>query len=769
LALVFAATAAIVRGHESSQELIRGYSPPTFFASASGHTPGAREAAALLDPTRGQLPAPKSPHSGDQGWLSGGGVVLPTALSAMNWFKQGAADFGYTATDVELLVPVHSYSERDTGILHVSLQQQLHGTLLDSTGIEMSVMPDGRVMSVGGSLMSGLASNSTALRTTNTPTLQLTPYQAIERAASRMGLPTLTSPAIRSPEAVQGVLGTYTIPEWSSSEIKPQLRYVPTGPNEVRLAYSVGFMPQDEQHSWQISVDAETGDVLRVGDAVAFYSSADYTIYAKPSPLSGPQVVVSDPWDAEASPRGWLYWPELPDTPGRPGVYQRTWGNNASAGEVVPAIWGDNLTHSVAPSSIVGDRLVYDFPYNTQAPGGDPANIRAGTVNAFFWVNRLHDIYFKFGFDEAAGNFQRVNLSGQGLGDDEPAVYALANAHATASYFSAEGVEPKLAYSPWSDPAKSMAVDMRVIAHEHQHLVTQRLLGSPYDLNSYVYLYPIGMFHEGWSDFFPLLLAQKAANDVDSATDIFEWSAPNLRNHPYSYDMSVTPNTLSMLDTFELSRDFGKTYDNAELWAAPLWDLNKVLIEKYGYAEDLLVGYDGAPGAPNAGNVLAFKMNLVAMDILPEEGFGILQARDALFTADQMLTGGENLVEMWRVFARRGWGYSAEIVGNGAVEAFDLPPNLPGYQAGDFDVDGDVDGNDYLEWQRNFGSRTSFWADANLNGIVDAADYVIWRKHFGEGGSAVASNTAVPEPTTTFLLAIAGACFFLRRERRRPA
>jgi hypothetical protein len=50
--------------------------------------------------------------------------------------------------------------------------------------------------------------------------------------------------------------------------------------------------------------------------------------------------------------------------------------------------------------------------------------------------------------------------------------------------------------------------------------------------------------------------------------------------------------------------------------------------------------------------------------------------------------------------------------------------------------DGDVDGTDYLIWQRHFGSTpgTAAWyapADMNGNGVVDAADYPIWRNAYG--------------------------------------
>jgi len=61
--------------------------------------------------------------------------------------------------------------------------------------------------------------------------------------------------------------------------------------------------------------------------------------------------------------------------------------------------------------------------------------------------------------------------------------------------------------------------------------------------------------------------------------------------------------------------------------------------------------------------------------------------------------------------------------------------------AGDFDMDQDVDGHDFLEWQR---------------GLATAAELGEWKSNFGEVASPVAANTAaVPEPSSMGLLALA--------------
>jgi hypothetical protein len=68
----------------------------------------------------------------------------------------------------------------------------------------------------------------------------------------------------------------------------------------------------------------------------------------------------------------------------------------------------------------------------------------------------------------------------------------------------------------------------------------------------------------------------------------------------------------------------------------------------------------------------------------------------------------------------------------------------------DFDDDGDVDGADFLTWQRGVGQASP--GDANGNGSVDVTDLQIWTDQFGVAGAATAL-TMVPEPTANVLIA----------------
>ena len=65
----------------------------------------------------------------------------------------------------------------------------------------------------------------------------------------------------------------------------------------------------------------------------------------------------------------------------------------------------------------------------------------------------------------------------------------------------------------------------------------------------------------------------------------------------------------------------------------------------------------------------------------------------------------------------------------------------------DFDEDNDVDGSDFLAWQRGFGQTTgavSSEGDADGDNDVDSLDLATWQTQFGGGGAAVSSLPPVP-------------------------
>ena len=128
----------------------------------------------------------------------------------------------------------------------------------------------------------------------------------------------------------------------------------------------------------------------------------------------------------------------------------------------------------------------------------------------------------------------------------------------------------------------------------------------------------------------------------------------------------------------------------------------------------------------------------------------------------------------------------AEIVGGSNNAAFDLngdtvvdatdltlwlaeagENNLgPGraYLGGDANLDGVVDGSDFIIWNDNKFTLTSAWCsgDFNADGATDGGDFIVWNDNKFQSSDSV---NAVPEPATALfgMLAAIGLAFFRRR------
>jgi predicted outer membrane repeat protein len=114
---------------------------------------------------------------------------------------------------------------------------------------------------------------------------------------------------------------------------------------------------------------------------------------------------------------------------------------------------------------------------------------------------------------------------------------------------------------------------------------------------------------------------------------------------------------------------------------------------------------------------------------LPQEGSPVLNAGDPniLFEPGDFDQRGDPFLRI--AFGR---------IDMGAVEVQDLAPAL----LGDYNMNGVVDGADYVVWRKSLGNGVPNYsgADGNGDGTVDQNDHNVWRAHFAQGLSTGAGG-----------------------------
>ncbi|WP_420458963.1 M36 family metallopeptidase [Neolewinella sp.] len=212
--------------------------------------------------------------------------------------------------------------------------------------------------------------------------------------------------------------------------------------------------------------------------------------------------------------------------------------------------------------------------------------------------------------------------------------------------------------------------DNGVVAHEYAHGLSIRLVGGP---SEYTCLQNDEQMGEGWSDFFLLASTPQSATPTPNGTEergigVYSTSgesgARGFRSQFYSTDFAINSHTYDDVITDAIPHGVGET------WAAALWDLYWRMVETYGFDEDLITG--------TGGNNAAVRLVVEGMKYTPCSP-GLVDGRDALLVADQVLNGGANACMIWEVFTRRGLGVSAKQgsadLRSDNREAFDLLPD----------------------------------------------------------------------------------------------
>ena len=276
-------------------------------------------------------------------------------------------------------------------------------------------------------------------------------------------------------------------------------------------------------------------------------------------------------------------------------------------------------------------------------------------VIAVIMINNVPGNPIMMGGDSSDINIPSIMI---GLSDGEPIINKLQNGETINATLVNNG--------PYNIDGN---FDNGIIAHEYGHGISNRLTGGPQQANC---LFNDEQMGEGWSDWIGLMMTMQASDTAEKPRGYGTFAVSQttagsgIRPARYSTDMSVNPATYGMTNNENLSMPHGVGY----VWASMLWDLTWELIDQYGFDADLING--------TGGNNLAMQLVTDGMK-LQSCNPGFVDGRDAILQADMLANGGANQCYIWKVFANRGLGYSAEQGTTSdrfdQVEAFDLPPD----------------------------------------------------------------------------------------------
>jgi hypothetical protein len=190
--------------------------------------------------------------------------------------------------------------------------------------------------------------------------------------------------------------------------------------------------------------------------------------------------------------------------------------------------------------------------------------------------------------------------------------------------------------------------DNGIIAHEYGHGISNRLTGGPSQAGC---LFNDEQMGEGWSDFFTLVTTVQAGDDGGKPRGIGNYAiragvdGGGIRRYPYSTDPAVNP------QVYDDIIGTGAPHPLGEVWTAALWDMYWLLVDRYGFDEDLIHG--------TGGNNIAVQLVMDGMK-LQACNPGFIDGRDAILEADQINYGGANQCIIWEAFAKRGLGVGAD-------------------------------------------------------------------------------------------------------------
>ena len=381
-------------------------------------------------------------------------------------------------------------------------------------------------------------------------------------------------------------------------------------PGGPRLGWYAVFSREEqyEQYAVIVSADAKPGEILYSKDMMHKARARGNVFEFSPGIANRAQMEM---------PRPVSDYPIMPSTP--------LAGFPAEWVEAVTTVGNSTIaTLNFGATSLSGTPNGNMMEFNPEDQFGDDQKL----LNIFYFCNYMHDFLFILGFDEAAGNFQRVNLTHSGAGGDPVRARAHSGAvRGTANMSTAaDGTPPVMNMGLVTGTGRHTAFDSDVVFHEYTHGLTNRLVGGTRQGHTLDAPQSQGM-GEGWSDFFALTIQNffRAKAGQPERIVVGPWVINNnagIRSNPYD---DSYPFTYGNVTTFDRDPDTGlpDEHQTGEIWCAALLMMVRRIRAALGNDID---GYR-----------LGWQIVVDGLKLTPANP-SFLQARDAILLAlDHML------------------------------------------------------------------------------------------------------------------------------------
>jgi extracellular elastinolytic metalloproteinase len=301
-------------------------------------------------------------------------------------------------------------------------------------------------------------------------------------------------------------------------------------------------------------------------------------------------------------------------------------------------------------------------------------NQRQAVVQLFYTNNIVHDIQFKYGFNQASGNFEGADAVAADAQDGS----GTCNANFSTQKTNGTAARMQMFTCNQTNPTRDGDLDLGVIIHEYGHGVSIRQVGG----NTTCQISGLQQPGEGWSDILALIYTAKA---TDTATllrgegayffglSTATGSGATIRRQPYVG--TGTRNTLS----FASLRTLSETHDVAEVWAEALYRVYWSVLSRAntGVPFDVNLANFTPNGALGTAATAANKRVLFYIN----EGFKntrcstngagttFINTRDGVLAAARANFGGVDMCAVARGFAAMGLGTGAATNGQVGTRA----------------------------------------------------------------------------------------------------